>query len=291
MLKNITKLGNNNTKNGKKNHPHAEHHQAWKQHLQEWKENHPHVEHPQAWKQQHQEWKENHGKGKCQFKKFFRDGMNLMEETKYTAARDIFLEQLKEAKSEWQQRIPCYYIACCEALLGNLDLALEFLEKAVNFGFRNLCKFREDPALNSLRSSEKYQQLLKIVAERKEVKCDEFRAELRKKIPQECKNREPNSESFAYRKCHWKKFANNCPGFEKPQEKTEVAPVCIISEKVDVPHSVELLVEKAPVPHKYEKTLATLEEMGFLNRDQNIEALNKVDGDAKLAVSVLLKYS
>jgi hypothetical protein len=55
-----------------------------------------------------------------------------------------------------------------------------------------------------------------------------------------------------------------------------------------------LIIEKSEekpslvVPHQYEKTLTIFEEMGFMNRDQNIEALNKVNGDAKLAISVIL---
>jgi hypothetical protein len=249
----------------------------WKH--KEWKERH------HDWKEHHQGWKEHHGKGMCQFRKLFREGVTLMEETKYIAARDLFLEQLKEAKSEWQQRIPCYYIACCESLLGNTDSALEYLEKAVNFGFRNLCKIREDPNLNSLRSSAKFQQLVKIVTERKEAKGnDEFRAELRKKIAQEWKNREHTGEGFP-RRCHWKKFEKRLSS-EKPLEKVEPE---ALNEKTEKPVVIENHIDEKPVDHKYEKTLATLEEMGFLNRDQNIEALDKVNGDAKLAVSILLQ--
>jgi tetratricopeptide (TPR) repeat protein len=266
----------------------------------------------------------------CQFKKLHRDGIALMEEKKYQAARDVFLEQVKEAKNEWQQRVPYYNIACCEALLGNSSVALEYLEKAVNCGFRNLGKIKEDPDLHSLRNLEKFQQLLNSVAQRKECKGekDEFRAELRKKICQEWKNRcesetgEGHQLPFSVRKCHWKnrcetetgegqqlpfsgrkcwrKFVkNNCP-FEEKSEPKETAPLIekpvVIEAKVQpaeikpavvVSQPSEIVIEK-PVSHQYEKTLATLEEMGFLNRDLNIQALEKVNGDAKLAISVIL---
>jgi len=58
-----------------------------------------------------------------------------------------------------------------------------------------------------------------------------------------------------------------------------------VIERTEKPVEV---IEKIEEPHQYEKTLATLEEMGFLNREQNIVALNKVNGDAKLAISVIL---
>jgi len=243
-----------------------------------------------------------HGRGMhCQFKKLHRDGINLMEESKYQAARDIFLEQLKESKSEWHQRIPLYNIACCDALLGNSDSALEHLEKAINCGFRNLWKIKEDPDLASLRSLEKFQQLLSTVAERKEVKCDDIRAELRKKITKEWKVRDhqnPDCPAFS-RKCHWKKFVknncpmmNNCSNDEKLPIIIETPVEILIPVQVEKPVVIEqppVVIEKKPAaPHKYDQTLATFEEMGFLNREQNIEALNQVNGDAKLAISVIL---
>jgi hypothetical protein len=244
-------------------------------------------------------WKE-HGKGLCQFRKLCRDGITLMEESKFEAAREIFLAQLKEAKTEWQQRIPCYLVACCEASLGNSAQALEYIEKAVNFGLRNLRKLKEDPLLESIRSLEKFQQLVTIVAERKEArKSDEFRAECRKKFTEEWKNKHPNftgncGEGFP-RKCHWRKFLknNNTPSAsEQPIEKSPVLEIVKEEEKKE--ENVPLIIEKSEekpslvVPHQYEKTLAVFEEMGFMNRDQNIEALNQVNGDAKLAISVIL---
>jgi tetratricopeptide (TPR) repeat protein len=242
------------------------------------------------------EWKWNeHGKGLCQFRKLCRDGVTLMEESKFEAAREIFQAQLKEAKTEWQQRIPCYLVACCEASLGNTDQALEYIEKAVNFGLRNLRKLKEDPRLESIRSLEKFQQLVTIVAERKEArKSDEFRAECRKKITEEWKNKHPNwsGEGFA-RKCHWRKFLKNntTSASEQPIEKS---PVLEIVKEEKKEETVPLIIEKSEekpslvVLHQYEKTLTIFEEMGFMNRDQNIEALNKVNGDAKLAISVIL---
>jgi hypothetical protein len=259
--------------------------EEWKDHPgckwknQAWKENPGCKWKDQSWKENPGcKWKE--GKEKCPARKIFRDGIILMEESKYEAARDVFIGQLKEVKSEWQQRIPCYYIACCESLLGNTASALEYLEKAINYGFRNLYKIKEDPNLNAIRSNEKFNQLLAIAVERKE----------------QCKSakymkHDQNFEGFNFKqKCHWKKLAkiNSSPSISKEsnenEAKAEIAPLVI--ERSEKP--VEVKEIENPVPYKYEKTLATLEEMGFLNRDQNIEALNKVNGDAKLAISVIL---
>jgi len=83
---------------------------------------------------------------------------------------------------------------------------------------------------------------------------------------------------------------NNCtPASEQPVEKSPA-----IEKVEEKEENVPLIIEKpeektSPVaPHQFEKTLAVFEEMGFMNRDQNIEALNKVNGDAKLAISVIL---
>jgi hypothetical protein len=83
----------------------------------------------------------------------------------YIAARECFLEQIQYGKNEWQTRIPYYNIACCESLLGNLTSAFEYLQKAVNTGFRNCKKMLTDPDLNNLRekSSENFQTLLDVL--------------------------------------------------------------------------------------------------------------------------------
>jgi len=171
----------------------------------------------------------------------------------------------------------------------------------VNFGFRNLHKIQEDPDLNSLHSLEKFRQLVSTIAERKEGKCDELRSELRKKICQEWKNRDHNSEGQFSRKCHWRKFVknNSSPETISNEGKSELIQAEIVAENkesnviIEKPAEVVVTIEKpvekpSPLPHQHEKTLAMFEEMGFLNREQNIIALNKVNGDAKLAISVIL---
>jgi len=85
-----------------------------------------------------------------------------MDNKDFVAARECFQEQLQYGKNEWQTRVPCYNIACCESLLGNVTTALEYLQKAVTAGFRNCKKILTDPDLENLRekSPEKFQALL-----------------------------------------------------------------------------------------------------------------------------------
>jgi len=85
---------------------------------------------------------------------------------------------------------------------------------------------------------------------------------------------------------------NNCSNDEKLPVIIETPVEIQIPVQVEKPVVIEqppVVIEKKPAaPHKYDQTLATFEEMGFLNREQNIEALNQVNGDAKLAISVIL---
>jgi len=121
---------------------------------------------------------------------------------------------------------------------------------------------------------------------------------LEKKICKEWKNRDPNSVGQFTRKCHWRKFAKNNSSTEaiSNEEKSELIhaeivdeikePNVILEKPAEIVVPIEKPIEKPH--HQHEKTLAMFEEMGFLNREQNIVALNKVNGDAKLAISVIL---
>jgi len=85
-----------------------------------------------------------------------------MENKDFHAARECFKDQLQYGKNEWHKRVPHYNIACCESLLGNNDSACEFLQKAIQNGFRNCRKLKTDPDLDNLRekSPETFQNLL-----------------------------------------------------------------------------------------------------------------------------------
>jgi hypothetical protein len=56
-----------------------------------------------------------------------------------------------------------YDIACCQALLGHKEQALEWLDKALKMGFRNLDQVRSDSDLKLLHDDERYKKLAAIV--------------------------------------------------------------------------------------------------------------------------------
>jgi tetratricopeptide (TPR) repeat protein len=56
-----------------------------------------------------------------------------------------------------------YDIACCHALLGQEEQALEWLAKSLQMGFRNLEKIRTDDDLKVLRGDERYRKLAAVV--------------------------------------------------------------------------------------------------------------------------------
>jgi Flp pilus assembly protein TadD/sugar lactone lactonase YvrE len=56
--------------------------------------------------------------------------------------------------------IAAYNTACCHALLGEKDAALEWLQKALDLGFRNLRQMRDDDDLRSLRDDPRFQKMV-----------------------------------------------------------------------------------------------------------------------------------
>ena len=53
-----------------------------------------------------------------------------------------------------------YNLACAAALRGELDLSLEYLEAAINDGFRNEAKIRGDEDLQAIRNDARYEALM-----------------------------------------------------------------------------------------------------------------------------------
>ncbi len=56
-----------------------------------------------------------------------------------------------------------YSIACCYALLGEKQKALEWLEKALNLGYRDLKQAQTDPDFEAFRNDPKYRELVALV--------------------------------------------------------------------------------------------------------------------------------
>ncbi len=71
-----------------------------------------------------------------------------------------------------------YSIASCYALLGEKDKALQWLEKAINLGFRDLKQAQEDTDFESLRNDPKYREIVSLVDTSKMSRDEGWRYDL-----------------------------------------------------------------------------------------------------------------
>jgi tetratricopeptide (TPR) repeat protein len=71
-----------------------------------------------------------------------------------------------------------YDISCCHGLLGHKEQALEWLDKALKMGFRNLDQVRADSDLKLLHDDAKYQKLAAVVDATKLSRDDGWRFDL-----------------------------------------------------------------------------------------------------------------
>jgi len=97
--------------------------------------------------------------------KLHAEGIALMESKEYVAARAKFVEQLEMTMSPWHRSVPLYNIACCDALLGNSESALQFLEQCVQSGYHDAEHMKADKDLESLRGLEQYEVLISKLSE------------------------------------------------------------------------------------------------------------------------------
>jgi tetratricopeptide (TPR) repeat protein len=56
-----------------------------------------------------------------------------------------------------------YNVACCHALLGEKEKALDWLQKALDLGYRSLRQVQQDDDLRSLRDDERYKKMAAVV--------------------------------------------------------------------------------------------------------------------------------
>ena len=103
-----------------------------------------------------------------------------LNEKAMSAYRRGDIEQALASVQEAHQAGPddaiiLYNLACFNALLGNEDQALDWLEKAVAGGFYAPCKIANDPDLKSLRDKPRYQQALdQAAASARECRADDM---------------------------------------------------------------------------------------------------------------------
>jgi len=232
-------------------------------------------------------------------KRLHEEGIALMEAKKYEEARTRFLMQLEMIKCLWKRSLPLYNLACCEALLGNVDSALAYLSQSINAGYRNLSHIERDPDLNVLHGLDAFELLL---------------SELRENpIPEKCV-RLYNKKVFRELQ---KEVKSDLTEIEQPVIENVPEPVAepviedvpeLVSESVieDLPELVsEPVIENVsePVPEstiveaheitsqqpeEYASEQLSLVQMGFTNKEENLRVLRATKGNLSEAVVILL---
>jgi len=205
-------------------------------------------------------------------------------------ARVLLMEQLKNAPNDWQKRVPLYNLACCESILGNVDYAFEFLQKSIECGYHNVKKLISDPDLAILRDNELFQA---IVASLKSGHHNGL-------------SQTPRSEFKLHRKN--KEFSLQQPQQETPQQETSITQQVPVQEMpivADVQEPIKkeeptVIAEEKPVfspkemtpeeklAEDFKTSLDYLEQMGFVDRNENARVLFKASGVLAQAVKILL---
>ena len=82
----------------------------------------------------------------------------FMKQGKYRPARKLLL---KIIAVEPNNQIAYYNLACTESVTYNEDLALDYLSRAMELGYRDFSHMRRDPDLNNIRHLYRYKQLMR----------------------------------------------------------------------------------------------------------------------------------
>jgi tetratricopeptide (TPR) repeat protein len=198
--------------------------------------------------------------------------MQTKDAEKIKEARELLDKQVALSPHPWGKRIPLYNIACCEALLGNSDVALKFLQEAIDCGYRNVKHIEGDHDLDSLRELEGYKQIISSI-----------------KSGHRCRG--------------WWRFGAEQPEEEQPTEQQQTVeepaaqpvepqqPVEVPSEEPAVEQPVaQPTVVLIPEEFEYLKPqIEVLQQMGFVEIQQNLKALLSSKGDIAKAIEKLLK--
>jgi len=199
-------------------------------------------------------------------------------------AKALLLEQLKNASNDWQKRVPLYNLACCESILGNVESAFEFLQKSIECGYHNVKKLISDPDLASLRDNELFQA---IVASLKSGHHNGLSQTPRSEFKLHRKNKEfsvqPQETPITQQV-----LVQETPIVADVQEPIKkVEPVVIAEEKPVFSPKKELTPEEK-LAEDFKTSLDYLEQMGFVDRNENARVLFKASGVLAQAVKILL---
>ncbi|KAF3635174.1 putative IAA-amino acid hydrolase ILR1-like 7-like isoform 1 [Capsicum annuum] len=90
-----------------------------------------------------------------------REGLKLSRNGKYEEALEKFESVLGSKPTGDEAAVASYNVACCYSKLNQLQAGLSALEDAMEAGFEDFKRIRTDPDLANLRTSEKFETLMK----------------------------------------------------------------------------------------------------------------------------------
>ncbi|XP_047966549.1 protein MET1, chloroplastic [Salvia hispanica] len=90
-----------------------------------------------------------------------REGLKLYKSGKYEEALEKFESVLGSKPEPNEASVASYNVACCYAKLDQIQAGLSALKDALDAGFEDFKRIREDPDLENIRKSEEFDPLLK----------------------------------------------------------------------------------------------------------------------------------
>jgi len=199
----------------------------------------------------------------------------------------ILTADLKDQQAAAPSAPQLFNLACCQSILGNVQGAMGFLQKAAESGFFRLNVLLNSPDLAPLRELDEFKALLNLVQENK---AKHFAEKSEKSEKRENCKREKRCARFGVQKVPVEApvpvAAERVPVIE-PVAVPEVAPV---QPEVPTVQESEAVVDETPSADEtpYLQSLNVLKEMGFHDRAANLIALQSTNGDVVQSITLLL---
>jgi len=214
--------------------------------------------------------------GRGRFYRLHAQGIKLMESGTpdgIQAAKALFQEQLTVVPDAPS---PLYNLACCEALLGNPAEAISFLQKAVKAGFSNVSHLENDSDLKSVRDLDEFKAIVQSLKPTTAVPGATT------PVPPVVPSPLTSTSS-----------ANPSPVPSAPAPVPTIpfvipsAPTSTTTTTASAPSTAPSAPASLPFPAGNQ--IQILENMGFIDRERTVAALNRGNGDLTVAIQILLE--
>jgi len=249
------------------------------------------------------------------------EAMILMDKKKYEEAKVVLTKQA-EVVPPWRRSVPLYNLACCEALLGNLDSALALLSQSIDMGFKDVKHIESDQDLISLHGLDAFEVMISELRKKKENpfcrwrgRCG-FNQDTKSCSSEEIKSTKESVKPSEEIKINFSEKAKPCTQQEQTCTGCPLIPINIptiiealkpiienfkpilenfkpiienIIPIVENHINSENLTSPQAGNHDYRDELTALQQMGFTDFHQNLMALLKAKGNLSEAVSLLLR--